>query len=78
MIENARLAPRALALVTLAVLFAAPPVSAQKAGFEEDFETMRGKFTSLAEAMGADTYDWRPMDGVRSVSEVYMLIAAEA
>ena len=78
MTENARRARRALASVTLALFVAAAPATAQKAGFAEDFETLRGKFTSLAGAMGTDTYGWRPMEGVRSVSEVYMLIAAEA
>ncbi|MDX1395494.1 MAG: DinB family protein [Gemmatimonadota bacterium] len=78
MSEKIRRAHRALVPAALAVLFAAEPAAAQKAGFAEDLETMRGKFTSLAGAMGADTYGWRPMDGVRSVSEVYMLIAAEA
>ncbi|MCH8992743.1 MAG: DinB family protein, partial [Acidobacteria bacterium] len=42
-----------------------------------DFDTMQTKFKELAGAMDADTYGWRPMDGVRSVSEVFMLIAAE-
>ena len=38
---------------------------------------METKFTELAGAMDADMYDWRPMDGVRTVSEVFMLIVAE-
>ena len=42
-----------------------------------DLETMQSKFTDLAGAMQSDQYAWRPMEGVRSVSEVYMLIAAE-
>jgi len=66
----------ALALIALA-LSAAPGV-AQAAMFANDYETLRSKFTSLADAMGTDDYAWRPMEGVRSVSEVYMLIAAEA
>jgi uncharacterized damage-inducible protein DinB len=33
------------------------------------------KIVSLAEAMPADKYSWRPMEGVRSVGEVYMHIA---
>jgi hypothetical protein len=48
-----------------------------KEAFLADLETMRGKFLGLAEAFPADTYTWRPMDGVRSVSEVLMLIASE-
>lgn len=33
------------------------------------------KIVSLAEAIPADKYSWRPMEGVRSVGEVYMHIA---
>ena len=35
------------------------------------------KFTSLAEAMPEDDLAWRPVNGVRSVSEVYVHIAAD-
>ncbi len=38
---------------------------------------MASKFKDLAEAMDSDLYGWRPMEGVRSVSEVFMLIVAE-
>jgi hypothetical protein len=48
-----------------------------KAAFLADLEVMRGKFIGLAQAFPADKYTWRPMDGVRSVSEVLMLIASE-
>ena len=73
-------------LATVALLFVlamATPAQAQTAeqalkdAFLADLETMRGKFIGLAEAFPADTYTWRPMDGVRSVSEVLMLIAAD-
>ena len=73
-----RRASRAGVLTAALLALGASAATAQKATYDEDFATMRGKFNSLAAAMGADTYDWRPMDGVRSVSEVYMLIAAEA
>lgn len=43
-----------------------------------DLEQMRDKFIALAEAFPADLYDWRPMEGVRSVHDVMALIAAEA
>jgi len=66
------------AIGVTAIALSAAPVFAQAATFAEDYETLRSKFSSLADAMGADTYAWRPMEGVRSVSEVYMLIAAEA
>jgi hypothetical protein len=50
---------------------------AVKASFIADVEVMREKFIGLAEAFPEETYTWRPMDGVRSVSEVLMLIAGE-
>ena len=43
----------------------------------DDLEAMQSKFTELAGAMESDQYSWCPMEGVRSVSEVYMLIATE-
>ena len=51
--------------------------TAEMASFIADLEVMREKFLALAEAFPEDTYTWRPMDGVRSVSEVLMLIAGE-
>ena len=82
---------RTLAMLSLAslVCLAAPsPVRAQdvinkdgaalvKASFINDLDTLRGKFLGLAEAFPQDKYTWRPMDGVRSVSEVLMLAAFE-
>jgi hypothetical protein len=51
--------------------------AALKAAFLADVEAMRVKFLGLAEAFPPDKYTWRPMEGVRSVSEVLMLIASE-
>ncbi len=51
--------------------------AAVKASFIADLDTLRGKFVGLAEAFPQDKYSWRPMDGVRSVSEVLMLAAME-
>ena len=45
--------------------------------FMQDLETMESKFLELADAMDADMYGWSPMEDVRTVSEVYMLIAGE-
>ena len=79
-------------LVTLAlaslVSFAAVPAQAQdavsketaaavKASFLNDMETLHTKFVAIANAFPQDKYTWRPMDGVRSVSEVLMLAAFE-
>ena len=77
----------ALSLAALVTL-AATPARAQdvinkegaalvKASFINDLETLRGKFVGLAEAFPQDKYTWRPMEGVRSVSEVLMLAAME-
>ena len=69
--------------LTFVTLVAAGPAMAQgsasemRAGYLADFDTMQTKFRELAGAMDADTYGWRPMDGVRTVSEVFMLIVAE-
>ena len=81
---------RALATLSLAslVCLAATPVRAQdavskdtaaavKASFLMDLENLRSKFVGLAEAFPQDKYTWRPMEGVRSVSEVLMLAAME-
>jgi hypothetical protein len=77
-----------LSLASLVCLAASTPARAQdaiskdgaaavKASFLNDLETLRGKFVGLAEAFPQDKYTWRPMDGVRSVSEVLMLAAME-
>ena len=51
--------------------------AAVKAAFLADLEVLRGKFVGLAQAFPPDKYTWRPMEGVRSVSEVLMLMASE-
>ena len=79
----AALALSALAVVTIPASARAQDVmskdaaAAVKASFLADLETMRGKFVGLAEAFPQDKYAWRPMEGVRSVSEVLMLAAME-
>ena len=66
-----------LLLAGLPAASSAQDAAALKAAYLADIETMRGKFLGLAEAFPAETYTWRPMEGVRSVSEVLMLIAGE-
>ncbi len=72
----------------LALLSVAVPARAQdvltkesaaviKAAYIADLEAMKVKFLGLATAFPQDKYTWRPMEGVRSVSEVLMLIASE-
>jgi hypothetical protein len=79
------------ALFVTSLVLAPPSASAQagpdpmtkesaavvKAAFLADLDVMRGKFIGLAQAFPPDKYTWRPMDGVRSVAEVLMLIASE-
>lgn len=76
------------ALVVTLLGIAAPSARAQdvmtkesaaelKASFVADLNIMKDKFLGLANAFPPDKYTWRPMEGVRSVSEVLMLAAAE-
>jgi hypothetical protein len=76
------------AVVLTVFAAAAPPARAQdvmtkesvaelKASFIADLNVMKDKYIGLANAFPQDKYTWRPMDGVRSVSEVLMLAAAE-
>ena len=51
--------------------------AALKASFIADLDVMRGKFLGLAEAIPQEKYSWRPMEGVRSVAEVFALAASE-
>jgi uncharacterized damage-inducible protein DinB len=60
--------------------FAARPAYAQdKPAFISDFLDqvghVQGQIMSLEEAMPQEKYSWRPMEGVRSVGEVYRHIA---
>jgi uncharacterized damage-inducible protein DinB len=60
-------------LLLSTISFAEQPVIVQEFLGQVDF--MRGRVTQLADAMPQPTYEWRPMDGVRSVSEVYLHVA---
>lgn len=81
---------RALAsLAVMSALLAAPStvraqdvmtkesVATLKTAFAADLAAMHEKFIGLANAFPQDKYTWRPMEGVRSVSEVLMLAAFE-
>ena len=52
-------------------------VASLKASFIADLDRVHEKFLGLAQAFPQDKYEWRPMEGVRSVSEVLMLAAFE-
>jgi hypothetical protein len=66
----------AVALSTPA--FAAAQMQSWKDVQVADIETMKGKFIGLAEAFNESQYDWRPMEGVRSVRDVLALAVVEA
>ena len=40
-----------------------------------DLQTMQKKFTDLAQAIPADKMNWRPADGVRSFSEIFLHVS---
>jgi uncharacterized damage-inducible protein DinB len=51
------------------------PTTGIRAELLNDVMELEKKFVDLAEAMPQGKYSWRPMKGVRSVSEVYMHVA---
>ena len=65
-----------LVTLFLALLMAVPmqAQNAMKSLFDQQFN-YASRVAQLAEAMPADTYDWSPEEGVRSVGEVYTHIA---
>ncbi len=72
----------AAALLALPVL----PLSAQQspgttptvvADLMADVQQVREKLEGLAEAIPESSWDWRPGEGVRSVTEVFMHVAAD-
>jgi uncharacterized damage-inducible protein DinB len=67
-----------LAAVAVALL-TATGLSAQGGALQQaivaDLDGVAEKYLGLAEAMPQDKYTWRPGEGVRSVSEVFMHIA---
>ena len=65
----------ALAIALVAPLAQAQPAKFQSA-FGDDAGTLSKKFTGLARVM-AGKYDWKPGQGVRSVSDVFNLIVEE-
>lgn len=47
------------------------------AGLGETVEVAEGKLTALLEAFPDDALAWRPMDGVRSVEDVFLHVTAD-
>ena len=53
-----------------------PELTGYLADLEGDFEFSSGRLNQLADAFDADQYGWRPAEGIRSVSEVFIHVAA--
>ena len=69
-------------IMAAAVVLAVPgSVAAQAMSVHQaqvaDIQGMKQKFTSLGNAFPESAMDWRPMEGVRSVKDVLMLITTE-
>jgi uncharacterized damage-inducible protein DinB len=77
-----RIATISLFAVAAAMAMPARPLAAQggSAGLAgdlaRDIGVLEQKVVSLAEAMPAEQYGWTPMEGVRTVAQVYLHIAA--
>ncbi len=53
-----------------------PPVQALRGAINFSIGQAEKELVSLAEAVPAEKYSWRPAEGVRSVGEVYMHVAS--
>ena len=69
----------AAALAVAMMLPAALPAQVQtlKEYHVADVEQLKEKFVGLANAFPEDKYNWKPMEGTRSVRDVLVLLAAE-
>lgn len=70
-----RIAALLLIACALPALAQPPHPTTFKDEFFADLDDVQKKITDLATAVPAEKYAWRPAEGVRSVSEVYMHIA---
>ena len=70
---------RGTAIGVLLAAMAAPVLAQDASGFNQDYlgelAYAEHHLTALADAMPTDKYVWRPGEGVRSVSEVYVHVA---
>lgn len=55
---------------------AVAPSSGPRLEFLDEVSFYEQRFLRLAEAIPAEKYSWRPTEGVRSIGEVYMHVAA--
>ena len=66
--------------VAFAATLAAAPAVAQQSIIDDlkmDLNQVEEKLMGLARTMPAESYDWRPGEGVRSVGEVFQHVAAD-
>jgi uncharacterized damage-inducible protein DinB len=74
--------PMRFAAACLLALATALPATADatgdlyKKGFTADFDRISKRLVDLAEATPAEKFAFRPVDGVRTISEVYMHVAS--
>ena len=77
-----RIARPSLFAVAVAMAVPAGPITAQggatglSGDLARDIGVLEQKVVSLAEAMPAERYGWTPMEGVRTVAQVYLHIVA--
>lgn len=64
-----------LAAISLTAVAQEHDNSAYLSTFRADFDDSSGKLGQLADAIPEELYSWRPAEGVRSVSEVFMHVA---
>ena len=66
-----------LALVALLIPLAgtAQDVGGFRGALLADLDGLEQKYMALAGAVAADDYDWRPVEGVRSIAEAYTHVA---
>jgi uncharacterized damage-inducible protein DinB len=69
-------AVHALAIIAAVTAIPSHAQTVQAAALSKEAGTLSDKFTGLARVM-AGKYDWKPGEGVRSVSDVFNLVVAE-
>jgi uncharacterized damage-inducible protein DinB len=72
---EAQSSPTAASSAANSVPRSSVPTSGVRAEFLNELKIQEDKFIQLAQAMPAEKYTWRPAEGVRSVSEVYLHVA---
>lgn len=77
-LTRSALAPALAATALVAALSAAPAQAASsfKSDLLQDLQGVSDQIVQLAQAVPAEKYTWRPAEGVRSIAEAYLHIAA--